>query len=94
MRLFLLIALAICLLAPAATAEITGITAGDVDLVTPPDSTEDAVLSYGLGFPFQVSSDEAAVFCNVRVGGVAAVDYENGTDAIVFDDLATGRGMV
>ena len=86
---FLLTVLAACLLAPAATAEITGVTASAVDLVSPPDSTEDQVLSYGLGFPFQVSPGRAAVFCNVRVEGVAVGDYENGTDVIVFDALAT-----
>jgi len=88
-RTFMLIVLAACLLAPAATAQIAGITASAVDLVAPPDSTKDQVLSYGLGFPFQVSPKRAAVFCNVRVEGVAIGDYENGTDVIMFDNLAT-----
>ncbi len=89
LRLPLLIALAACALATTATAEITAVTAGAVDLVTPPDSTADQVLAYGLGFPFQVGPEEAAVFCNVRVEGIAVTDFENGTDVIIFDDLAT-----
>ncbi len=89
LRLPVLFALAACFLASATvTAEITAVTTSAADLVTPPDSTDDQVLSYGLGFPFQVAPDEAAIFCNVRVEGVAAVDFENGTDVIVFDDLA------
>lgn len=70
-----------------AYCQISGITAGPVDLATPPDSTDATVLSYGLGFPFQVAPDRGALFCNVRVEGVAVTDYENGTDVIIFDDL-------
>lgn len=72
---------------PGAHAEITGVTAGPVRLTAPPDSTPEQPLSYGLGFPFQVAADRAALFCNVRVEGVATFDYENGTDVIVFDSL-------
>lgn len=74
-------------LAQSDPAGITGVTAGPARLVTPPDSTQEQVLRYGLGFPFQVASDRAAVFCNVRVEGVATFDYENGADVIVFDSL-------
>jgi len=78
----------ICGLVSAASAEITGVSTSVVRLTAPPDSTEEQVLSYGLGFPFQVAPDRAALFCNVRVEGVATFDYENGTDVIVFDSLA------
>ncbi len=88
-RLSVLIALAACVLASPVAAQITGVTAGAARLVTPPDSTEEAVLAYGLGFPFQVAPERAALFCNVRIEGVAVSDFENGTDVIVFDDLAT-----
>lgn len=74
-----------------ATAQITAVTAGAADLTTPRDSTQDAALAYGLGFPFQVAPGRAAVFCNVRVEGVDMWDYENGTDVILFDDLAAIR---
>ncbi len=77
-----------CIAGPA-SAQITGVSAGPPDLVTPPDATEDAPLAYGLGFPFQVAPEQAAVFCNVRVEGVAVTDFENGTDVITFDDLST-----
>lgn len=83
-----MIALIACGLASAVSAEITTVTAGPVRLTTPPDSTEDQVLSYGLGFPFQVSPNQAALFCNVRVEGMAITDYENGSDVIIFDSLA------
>ncbi len=87
-RLLLMVALMACGLASTVSAEITTVTAGPVRLVAPPDSTADQVLSYGLGFPFQVASDRAALFCNVRIEGVAVSDYENGTDVIIFDSLA------
>ena len=77
----------LCALTTAATAQITAVTAGAADLVTPPDSTEDQTLAYGLGFPFQVSADEAAVFCNLRVEGAPIVDFENGSDVVIFDSL-------
>lgn len=78
-----------CTFASQVDADITGITAGGVDVATPPDSTVTVPLRYGLGFPFQVSSKHAAIFCNVRIEGIAVTDYENGTDVIVFSDLAT-----
>ena len=74
--------------APPDPAGITGVSAGPVRLVTPPDASADQVLRYGLGFPFQIGPRQAALLCNVRVEGVATVDYENGTDVIPFDDLA------
>lgn len=83
----LLLAVMIGAFVPGAHAEITGVTVGPVRLIAPPDSTPEQPLSYGLGFPFQVAADRAALFCNVRVEGVATFDYENGTDVIVFDSL-------
>ena len=87
-RLLLTTALIVCGFASTAGAQITAVTASAVRLVAPPDSTQEQVLSYGLGFPFQVSPDRAALFCNVRVEGVATFDYENGTDVIIFNSLA------
>ncbi|MBT3377543.1 MAG: hypothetical protein HN742_12440 [Lentisphaerae bacterium] len=85
----LLPVLGFCIVVIHAHADVTGLTAGGVDLATPPDSTEEVRLRYGLGFPFQVSPERAAVFCNVRIEGIAVTDYENGTDVIIFEDLAT-----
>ncbi len=87
LRRLAMVGLVACGLASAASAEITAVTASDVRLVAPPDSTEEQALSYGLGFPFQVAPGRAALFCNVRVEGVATFDYENGTDVIVFDSV-------
>ena len=82
-----LVAIIACALSSPVAAQITAVTARAADLVTPPDSADDLVLVYGLGFPFQVAPDRAAVFCNVRVEGVNVTDFENGTDVIIFDDL-------
>jgi hypothetical protein len=84
----LLLALAVGVLSGPAGAQLTSVTRGPADLTTPPDSRPDAVLAYGLGFPFQVAPDQAALFCNVRVEGVDVFDFENGTDVIIFADLA------
>ncbi len=84
----LLLALAGAALSTPVAAQITAVTAGAADLATPLDSTEKAPLAYGLGFPFQVAPTQAAIFCNVRVEGVDQWDFENGTDVIIFDDLA------
>ena len=67
---------------------IARVTMGPGDLSVPPGTPEGQVLRYGLGFPFQVAPKQAAVFCNLRVEGLPVVDFENGTDVILFDDLA------
>jgi len=67
---------------------ITGVTKGSVDLAIPPSTPPDEVWRYGLGFPFQVAPDMAALFVNIRKEGTGSVDYEIGTDVILFDDLA------
>jgi hypothetical protein len=58
-------------------------------LTEPDDSTKDQVIRYGLGFILQVAPRTAAVLCNVRTIGEGHWDWENGADAVVFDDLAT-----
>ena len=84
----LLVALIACVLGSPVAAQITAVTTGPADLVTPPDSTGDRTLVYGLGFPLQIAPNRAAILCNVRVEGVPVCDFENGTDAILFGDLA------
>lgn len=74
-------------LARPVPAEITRVTTGPAGLVTPPDSTKDQRLVYGLGFALQIAPTRAAVLCNLRVEGVPIWDFENGTDVIVFDSL-------
>ncbi|MEA3402848.1 MAG: hypothetical protein U9R79_16530 [Armatimonadota bacterium] len=66
---------------------ITGVTASDADLTVPTEAPEGETLRYGLGFPFQLSATEAALFCNLRVEGVPVYDFEAGTDVVIFDHL-------
>ncbi len=67
---------------------ITSITKGRVALIIPPDTPSDEVWRYGLGFPFQVAPKKAGLFCNIRVEGKGSIDFENGTDVILFDALS------
>jgi hypothetical protein len=67
----------------------TGITGALGMLRDPVEEAPAQVLKYGLGFLFQVAPRQAVVLCNVRSVGTGHWDFEEGTDAIVFDDLAT-----
>ena len=67
---------------------ITGVTMGKADLVSPPGTPGGEVWRYGLGFPFQIGPHEAALFCNIRMEGSGNIDFEIGSDVILFDDLA------
>jgi hypothetical protein len=76
--------------APATTAgPITAVTRNGAALTQPGDAVEGQVTRYGLGFIFQVGPNTAAVSCNIRTAGVGHWDYENGSDVVVFDDVAT-----
>ena len=66
---------------------ITGVTQGVADLISPPDAPAGEVWRYGLGFPLQISASEAALLCNIRMEGSGNIDYEIGTDVILFNDL-------
>jgi hypothetical protein len=66
---------------------ITGITRGGVDLRVPPDVPEGEVWRYGLGFPFQVEPCIAGLFCNIRKDGTEDIDFEIGSDVVLFDNL-------
>lgn len=63
------------------------IAAHSVTLIAPPDDGEGLRLRYGLAMPFQVAPRQAALLCNVRRLGVTPIDFENGADVILFDDL-------
>lgn len=69
-------------------AGFTGITKGPADLVVPPGQPKDEVWRYGLGFPMQIGPTQAALLTNIRMEGSGNIDFEIGTDVIVFDDLA------
>lgn len=75
----------------AADSTATGIvrvTVGPADLTVPDKVDDGDAFRYGLGFPFQVAPTLAGLFCNLRTEGKPVVDFENGTDVILFDDLA------
>ena len=57
-------------------------TTGPPDVAIPPDQPANEIWRYGLTFPFQVSSDTAAIFCNLR--GQSGHDFEIGTDVFLF----------
>ena len=67
---------------------VTDVTRGEADLIEPPDTPAGEVWRYGLGFPMQISPTEAALLTNIRMEGSGNIDFEIGTDAIVFRDLA------
>src|SRR5688572_18535546 len=62
-------------------------TRGAVKLTSPPDVARGEVWRYGLTYPFQVAPRTAAVFCNIRRVNNPGVDFEVGTDVVVFNDL-------
>ena len=62
-----------------------------MDIAVPPGTPSDEVWRYGLGFPFQVAPRLAGLFCNIRKEGTDDIDFEIGSDVILFDDLADIR---
>jgi hypothetical protein len=64
-----------------------GVTKGAPDLIEPPDTPSDETWRYGVGFPMQISPTEGAVLTNIRLEGSGNIDFEIGTDVIIFDDL-------
>jgi len=73
----------------ADAGRITAVTHNGPALVQPTNDTDGQTGRYGLGYVFQVGPSTAAVSCNVRTVGVGHWDFENGTDFIVFDDIAS-----
>ena len=72
--------------AHAAGSGIARVSRGRPALTKPDGDTKD---QYGLGLVFQVAPHTAALSCNVRTVGTGHWDFENGTDVIVFTDIAT-----
>ena len=73
------------------------VTRGGIDLHEPPATPAGECWHYGLSFPFQAAPRLAGVFANVRPGNGIGVDFENGVDAVLFDDLSnvqTDRAVV
>lgn len=59
----------------------------------PTADTGGQVTRYGLGFVFQVGPQTAAVSCNLRTVGKGHWDFEDGSDVILFGDLARLDGQ-
>lgn len=70
------------------SAGIVGVTKGDVDFRLPPRVPEGRVWVYQMGLPFQAAERKAGLICNLREGKMKGVDWENGADVILFDDLS------
>lgn len=68
------------------TTGITGVLRNAGMVQTPPNTPAGEHWRYGLGFPFQVSSTQAAIFANIHRVSARSWDYEMGTDVILFDD--------
>ena len=70
---------------------ITGFTKGTAALSRLPDTPPGEVWRYGGGGAFQVAPRKAAFFCTIWVGGKDNIDFVNGSDVILFDDLSDIR---
>jgi len=70
------------------TVRISGVSRGGMDLGVPPSVPEGEIWRYGLSIPFQAGPDTAGVLCNIRRTVGERVDFEVGTDVILFDNLS------
>ena len=70
---------------------ITGFTKGTAALSELPDTPPGELWRYGGGGAFQVAPRKAAFFCSIWVEGKGNIDFVNGSDVIVFDDLSDIR---
>ena len=71
----------------AAGRGIKGIAPDPAFRLRTPDAPAGKLWLYQVALPFQVSSTQAAIFCNVREALAQGVDFEVGNDAIVFGSL-------
>ncbi|MEA3477948.1 MAG: hypothetical protein U9R60_07200 [Bacteroidota bacterium] len=67
---------------------ITGITKGSVDLTIPPDPFLGRACRYEIGWPIQVAPRKAALVVSRMISGTGNIDFIDGADLILFDDLA------
>jgi hypothetical protein len=65
------------------------VTSGGPDLRVPADTPAGDAWYYGIGVPFQIAPGKAALSANIRKDYCPVVDFETGTDIILFDDLST-----
>ena len=67
---------------------ITGITKGSVDLTIPPDPFLGKPCHYTIGWSIQIAPRKAALICGRFISGTGNIDFIDGADLIIFDDLA------
>lgn len=67
---------------------ITGITKGSVDLTIPPNPFLGKACRYEVAWPIQVAPRKAALVVGRMISGTGNIDYIDGADLILFDDLA------
>ena len=67
---------------------ITGITKGNVDLTIPSDPFLGKACRYEVGWPIQVAPRKAALIVGRMISGTGNIDFIDGADLILFDDLA------
>jgi len=70
---------------------ITGFTKGPAALSIVPNTPPGELWRYGDGGAFQVAPRKAAFFCTIWVEGKDNIDFTNGSDLILFDDLSNIR---
>ena len=76
---------------PVSAAGIIGITRGGPDIQVPPSQPVNVTWRYGLGATYQVGPRQAILFCGIRREYGPGVDFEIGTDGVLFDDLSDVR---
>ena len=65
-----------------------GITKGSVDLTIPSDPFLGKPCHYTIGWSIQVAPRKAALICGRFISGTGNIDFIDGADLIIFDDLA------
>lgn len=71
---------------PTTVVQSISMTVSGPRLRAPENDLKDKAV-YGLPLVLQVSPTEAAVVLNLRLRGLAVIDYEAGSDVVIFDSL-------
>ncbi|MFN0171204.1 MAG: sialidase family protein [Bryobacteraceae bacterium] len=73
---------------------IVRVTRGPADLVSPSHVSGGETWRYGLAYPFQVAPRLGGILCNIRREFGPGVDFEVGSDVVLFDNLrAMGKAF-
>ncbi|MBF0244448.1 MAG: exo-alpha-sialidase [Planctomycetes bacterium] len=74
-----------------ATQDVLKFTPDLACLAQPLTEGVGAAAVYGCGFILQLSSTQAALFLNLRISGVRMLDFEGGSDVIIFNAIGELR---